>query len=81
MDAEKLVNHATKHQFWQEDTANMSASEVLRTYSNRAICPACERFAYRDKGWDKGNYARCPACGWSGRTITIDEYINRKLYK
>ena len=78
---ENLVSHATTHKFWQQDTSGLSSTQVLRQFSNRAICPRCERFAYRDKGWDSSKYARCPACGWSGKTITIDEYISAKLYR
>lgn len=75
------INHATQHEWWKSDVKGMSNNDILRNFKNRAVCPKCEAWAYRDKGWRDGGYARCPKCGWSGKTITIDEYITHQLYK
>lgn len=78
MDIEKLVKHATEDEMWRMDTTNMSANQALSKFANRAVCPKCERWAYRTKGWAKEGRAVCPKCGWTGLTITIDEYLRSR---
>jgi predicted RNA-binding Zn-ribbon protein involved in translation (DUF1610 family) len=78
MDVEKLVRHATEDPMWKADVLNLSASQAISKFANRAVCPRCERWAYRTKGWAKEGRAVCPKCGWSGKTITIDEYLAAK---
>ena len=80
MDVEKYIKHAVESPMMREDTQGMSCGEILSKFKNRAVCPRCEKWAYRDKGWQNGQVACCPACGWRGKTITMDEFITNRLY-
>ncbi|MDR0931372.1 MAG: hypothetical protein LBM38_06525 [Clostridiales bacterium] len=77
----KFVAHGVSNDIWASDRRGMTSLQMIQKYKDRAVCPRCERWALRDKGWAKGRIARCPHCGWHGRTITIDEYLTSKLYK
>ena len=82
-----FIKHMTDHKWWQNDLNDIrkrenklvvATSDVLKHYGERLICPRCERGAYRHKAKDK---ARCPHCGWEGKSVTVSEYISQKLYK
>jgi len=59
----------------------LSAATMLKQMSERGICPRCESMTYRTEGWQQFNISQCPKCGYHGKTVTIDEYLNKRLYR
>jgi DNA-directed RNA polymerase subunit RPC12/RpoP len=80
-ELDKIARHAADAPIWRADTHGMTGQQILKLYKTSAICPRCERLAFRDKGWQARRIARCPRCGWRGRAVTVDEYITGNLYK
>ena len=78
-DQDKMfADHATQDPIWDVDRKHnkgLSNWELMRLFGARLICPKCERVAFRHK---KKDMAFCPKCGWHGRSITVDEYLNEK---
>jgi hypothetical protein len=60
-----------------KDSTGSSMEEAFRAMRSSPVCPKCEKPAYRDSR----ETAVCMACGWRGRTVTIDEYINEKYHR
>jgi RNase P subunit RPR2 len=83
-----FADHATQDPLWDIDRRELQKKsriiigndEMLRQHRNRLICPQCERAALRCGAKDR---ARCSVktCGWEGRSVTVGEYLDQKLYK
>lgn len=80
-EIKKFIHHGVDSEMVRQEVAGMSDAEALAAFKNRAVCPRCEKWAYRDVGWTRGRVARCPACGWRGRTVTVDEFIAGRMYR
>ena len=55
----------------------LSIEEQLKEFQKQPVCLHCESVAYRHS---KGT-AICPKCGWHGKSVTLKEYIESKLYR
>ena len=77
----KVAANVARGSEWAREVAGMSAGEILAEYARQPVCPRCEGMACRDHGWKDGGRAACISCGWRGITVTMDEYITKKLYK
>lgn len=72
------MNHAKKHNWWKPDTQGKSNEQILKELQSRPVCPQCENIAMRHLDRTR---AKCPNCGWQGKTITLDEIITEQLYR
>jgi ribosomal protein S27AE len=77
-------NHAVDNPLWEVDRREAVKSKIiigneqmLKEHGNRLICPKCERAAFR---YGTKDQARCDRCGWEGKSITVKEYMDNKLY-
>lgn len=84
---QQFIDHMTSHQWWQDDIKQIQKNEkkivigtqdIIKHHGERLICPRCERGAFRHI---KKDMAKCPVCGWFGKSVTVDEYLTQKLYK
>ena len=86
MDAhlDKWQAHATNNSFTQKDIKDsefekkrsLNPAEVGSMIKKKGVCKKCEGIAYRD-----GSLYRCPRCGWSGSTISVEEYKNEEYWR
>lgn len=72
------LKHATQHDWWKPETNGKSNTQIMRELGNRPVCPRCETLAMRHTAKD---WAKCPKCGWEGRTISLDEMLTNQMYK
>jgi hypothetical protein len=77
MNFKDMMVRGYEHKSW----GGMSDFEALGAIKMRPVCPRCERWAMRDRGWRDRSLAHCPYCGWRGKTICLKDYLKRKMYK
>lgn len=84
---QRAVKHITSDPMWRTDVRAMQrqkkgivigSKDLIYHHSQRLICPKCERGAF---GHGDKNHAKCPHCGWYGRSVTIEEYLTARLYR
>lgn len=56
----------------------LSTSHWLQVLGEDYVCPKCERIAPCHL---KIGHGKCPTCGYYGKTITVREYIKKRLYR
>lgn len=76
--------HSVSHDFAKKDIKDeerekgrkLTTEEVHRMHKKKGVCKRCESICYRD-----GDHYRCPRCGWTGQTISAQEYREGGYYK
>lgn len=84
---QRAIRHIVSDPLWQSDVRRMQrqnksiiigSKDLIYRHAQRLICPKCERGAF---GHGEKGHAKCPYCGWYGRSVTVEEYLNSKLYR
>jgi rubrerythrin len=60
----------------REKGRRLTTMEVYTMHRKKGVCKRCESICYRD-----GSGYRCPRCGWTGQTISAEEYRERGYYR
>jgi predicted RNA-binding Zn-ribbon protein involved in translation (DUF1610 family) len=80
-EANTALQHAFKDDWWKSDIKGMSNTQLLKVYGRQPVCPKCGQAIYRDKGYKQTGQCMCKKCGPVKASVTLDEYMNHKLYK
>jgi len=76
-------NEYSRYDNASKGIVTMGADQLWREYRNRPICPKCESSMFRKwaKGYPNHKQGYCPRCGYRGSSITIQEYLDTKMYR
>jgi len=81
----KTKSEFLKHLVMKEQkrlNRQLTAPETLRLLNKRLVCPHCERFSLRSRGYDKDHpIGTCRYCGTSGTMMSVREYIDGGYFK